>query len=98
MNSVPQPPFEIHPQGVGGFTSFEIGSEIVALPLLAVIKASLRGTVQQEIIIEFPKTIARVSGTGLGEVFAYFLTGRVRVLRRGQHGVCTINGVQILDS
>lgn len=98
MSSSPQPPFEMHPQGVGGFTSFEIGGEVVALPLLAVTKASLRGATQQEIIIEFPKTIARVSGAGLGEVFAHFLTGRVRILRRGQHGACAISGVQIVDS
>lgn len=98
MNLPAQPPFEIHPQGAGGFTSFECGNEVVALPLLAVVRASLRGTTQQEVVIEFPRFLARIGGTGLADVFSHFLTGRVRVMRRGQHGQCTINSIQITET
>ncbi len=93
-----QPPFEMHAQGAGGFTAFECGGETVALPLLTVTKASLRGTTEQQIVIEYSKAIARVTGSGLGEIFGHFLTGRIRVLRCGRHGICTISTVQVVDS
>jgi hypothetical protein len=48
-------------------------------------------------ILEYGRTGAVIEGGGLSELFGHLLSGRVRVIRRGQHGACLISAVQIID-
>jgi hypothetical protein len=90
-------PYEMHAQGGGGFTTFE-STEAVALPLMLLAKATLRGANGQRMILEYGSTSAVVEGEGLTELFAHLLSGRVKTLRVGRHAGCAVKVIQILDA
>lgn len=92
----PLHPFEMHPQGGGGFTVFEAG-ESVALPLLRLEKATLRGIDGQRMSLEFSSAMVVVEGEGLTELFGHLLAGRVKTIRRGKHAACVVGAIQIVD-
>jgi hypothetical protein len=96
MTDQPTHPFETHAHGGGGFTVFESG-ESVALPLLHLNKATLRGPGGQRIVLEYPETQVVVEGEGLDELFTHVLAGFVRTIRRGKHGRCVVGVIQVLD-
>lgn len=89
------PPYELHAHG-GGFTVFEAG-EAVALPLLHLNKATLRGTNGQRMLLEYAVAEVVIEGDGLAELFAHLLAGRVKAIRRGVHDGCTVGAVQVLE-
>lgn len=91
------PPFEMHAAGGGGFTIFET-ADAVALPLMLLAKATLRGDTGQRLVLEYGATFAVVEGEGLAELFAHLLAGRVKVIRCGRHAVCVVRLIQILDT
>lgn len=95
-NSTPQP-YEMHAHGGGGFTVFDSG-EAVALPLLHLSKATLRGAGGQRMGLEYASAMVVVEGDGLAELFAHLLAGRVKTIRAGRHQDCTISQVQVVDA
>ena len=96
MIDQPTHPFEMHPQGGGGFTVFEAG-ESVALPLLRLEKATLRGIDGQRMSFEFSSTLVVVEGEGLAELFGHLLAGRVKAIRCGKHASSIVAVIQIMD-
>ena len=92
-----QHPYEMHPQGGGGFTVFE-ASDAVGLPLMHLNKATLRGAGGQRMGLEFSAAQVVVEGEGLAELYGHLLAGRVKAIRRGTHGECVVLNVQILDA
>ncbi len=90
-------PYEMHPPGGGGFTCFDAG-DLVALPLIHLNKATLRGTSGQRIALEFGTVSAVVEGDGMTELFGHLLNGQVKTLRRGQRGNCVIRAIQVIDT
>ena len=90
-------PFELHAHGGGRFVTFEV-DESVALPLIALNTATLRGsTGNQAIVLAFASHLVEIQGTGLNEVFEHLLGGLVRVIRRGQHGKCIVEKIQVAE-
>lgn len=96
MTSLPASnPYELHQHG-GGFTVFE-SADAVALPLIQLAKATLRGTGGTRMIFEFSAAQVVVDGDGLTELYGHLLAGRVKAIRRGIHDGCTVTGIQISD-
>jgi hypothetical protein len=88
-------PYELHSQGGGGFVTFEVG-ESVALPLIALNTATLRGSSEsQAIVLSFASHLVEIEGTGLNEIFDHLLGGLVRVIRQGRHEKCVIAKVYV---
>ena len=91
-------PFELHTQGHGsGFVVFET-SEAIALPLMALRRAVLRGAAQQSIVLEFEDHVAVIDGAGLGALFSHLLLGRLRAVRCGRHEECVVESIRLADA
>ena len=97
MSTSPSQPYEMHVQGGGGFTIFE-SSEAVALPLLQLSKATLRGATGQRMILEYGAATVVAEGDGLGELFSHLLSGRVKTIRNGNHAGCSVTAIQVVDT
>lgn len=90
-------PFELHAHGGGRFVTFEV-DESVALPLIALNTATLRGSTEnQAIVLAFVSHLVEIQGTGLNEVFEHLLGGLVRVVREGRHEKCIVEKIQIAE-
>jgi hypothetical protein len=90
-------PYDLHTQGGGGgFIVFEQG-DAIALPLLGLQKAVLRGTDGKQMVLEFAHSSATIEGEGLAELFTQLLSGRVRAIRAGRHADCTVERVQVCE-
>jgi hypothetical protein len=88
-------PYELHSHGGGGFVTFEVG-ESVALPLIALNSATLRGPSEsQTIVLAFTSHLVEIQGAGLDEVFDHLLGGVVRVIRQGHHEKCVVEKVYV---
>jgi hypothetical protein len=96
MPDQPSNPYEMHPPGGGGFISFE-SADAVALPLLHLGKATLRGAGGQRMSLEFSGAQVVIEGEGLAQLFGHLLAGRVKTIRRGKHADCVVVGIQVLD-
>lgn len=90
-------PYELHSHG-GGFTVFMVAGEAVGLPLIQLGKATLRGEGGQRMVFEFSAALAVVEGEGLAELFGHTLAGRVKTIRPGTHGDCTVRIIQLVES
>jgi hypothetical protein len=97
MNDSSSLPYEMHPPSGGGFTIFE-SADAVALPLLHLSKATLRGAGGLRMSLEFSSALVVVEGEGLAELFGHLLAGRVKTLRVGRHADCALKVIQILDT
>ena len=91
-------PFELHTQGHGGgFVIFET-SEAVALSLMALRRAVLRGEAQQSVLLEFDAQVVVIDGTGLDDLFAHLLSGRLKAVRCGRHEACVVESIRLTDA
>lgn len=91
-------PFELHSQGRGGgFVIFET-TESVALPLLALRRAVLRGATRQSIVLEFDVQIAVIDGTGLADLFSHLLAGHLKTVRCGRYEDCVVESIRLTDA
>lgn len=75
---------------------FESGDS-VALPLIQLGKATLSGASGQRISLEYTSAQVLIEGDHLAELLGHLLDGRVRTIRRGRHGDCSIKIVQIVE-
>jgi hypothetical protein len=90
-------PYELHSHGGGGFVTFEVG-ESVALPLIALKTATLRGSTESHtMVLSFESHLVEINGTGLNEVFEHLLGGVVRVIRRGRHEKCIVEAIHVAE-
>ena len=91
-------PFELHSHGGGGFIVFEVG-EAVALPMIALTKAILRGSAEaQEIVLDFEAHIVLIEGAGLADLFGHLIGGRMKAIRSGKHGACAVKKVHLSET
>ena len=81
----------------GGFITFERSEERIAVQLLALDKAILRGTKGTLMVLEFANRSIHVSGNGLSELFQHLLSGRVKVIREGRHDQCTVEAITFVE-
>jgi hypothetical protein len=89
-------PFDLHTQGAGAFVSFEIG-EVIALPLLSLNKATLRGDDGTELVLSFTDMQIVIEGAGLAPLFEHVLSGRVKTIRSGEFESCIVDRVVTHD-
>lgn len=89
-------PYELYAHSHGAFVCFEQG-ETVALPLLALAKATLRGADDSFLALDFGSALVEVEGRRLGELLAQLLLGRVRVIRCGQNEECRVERIQLSE-
>jgi hypothetical protein len=90
-------PYDLHTQGGGGgFIVFEQG-DAIALPLLGLQKAVLRGAGGKQMVLDFVHYSATIEGEGMAELFVQLLAGRVRAIRSGRHADCVVDRVQVCD-
>lgn len=90
------PPFDLHTHGTGGFVTFELSADqFVAVQLIALDKATLRG--DKEIALEFPNRTVHINGSGLRGLFDFLLSGKVKLLRKGQVDECAVSGIEIFE-
>ncbi|PTY00142.1 hypothetical protein [Opitutus sp. ER46] len=97
MNEPTRPPFDLHVHGSGAFITFEIG-DAVALPLLSLSKAILRGERSAEIVLSFAELQLVIEGSGLEPLFEHLLSGRVKSIRAGVYEACRVDKITAHDS
>ena len=90
-------PYDTYSQERAGFVAFAIGGEFIALPLSALVKASLRAGATS-IALDFGPLLVRIDGRFLDELFESFLLEKVQVVRTGRHPSCTIESVRIVEA
>lgn len=97
MNPVSRAPYDLHVHGSGAFITFEIG-DAVALPLLSLSKAILRGERSAEIVLSFAELQLVIEGSGLELLFEHLLSGRVKSIRAGEYEACRVDKITAHDS
>jgi hypothetical protein len=86
-------PYDANVSERASFLSIGLGGELVALPLLALGKASLRGDAAT-IVLEFSRLIVKIEGRKLDNLFDEILMCKVRVIRVGKHPSCTVESIR----
>jgi hypothetical protein len=89
-------PYDTYEQDKAGFLTLSVQGEFVAIPLLALGRATLSNEATS-IILEFGQLMAKIEGRKLDELFEDILLCKVRVIRVGRHPMCTIERIQIND-
>jgi hypothetical protein len=98
MNSATELPYELHTQGYGAFVTFALGEQI-ALPLLTLARATLRGTdATDELVLEFHGVEVAIAGHGLSLLLEHLLAGRVKRISVAHDGTCGITAIRIIES
>lgn len=98
MNSTIELPYELHTHGSGAFLIFNVGDQI-ALPLLALARATLRATHEgDEIALEFQNVEIAIEGRGLLLLLDHLLAGRVKRISCAEHAGCEVTGIRIVET
>lgn len=98
MNSTAELPYELHTHGSGAFVIFNV-TEQIALPLIAMIRATLRANGDgDEIILEFQTAEVVITGRGLTLLLEHLLAGRVKRISRASDAVCDVAGIRFTES
>ena len=87
-------PYDTYEKDKAGFLTLSVRGEFIAIPLLALGKATLSGEAAS-IVLEFGRSMARIEGRKLDELFEDILLCKVRVIRVGRHPMCTIERILI---
>ncbi len=97
MNSTEELPYELHTHGSGAFVIFNVADQI-ALPLLALTRATLRATpAGEKLTLEFHGVEVAIDGCGLGLVLDHLLAGRVKRVSCARDGACEITAIRVAD-
>lgn len=89
--------YDLHEHGSGGFITFERNEERIAVQLLALDKATLKGAKGTLMVLEFSSRMIHVSGSGLSELFEHLLGGRVKIIREGRHAQCAVDAIILFE-
>jgi len=92
-----KPPYDLHPQGGGGFVTFELSAEKASIQLIALDKATLRGEGETLLVLEFNRRSIQVAGAGLAPLTDLLLSGRVKTIRPGTHEGCSVTEVRLYE-
>lgn len=87
-------PYDANVSERASFLSIALSGDLLALPLLALGKASLRGNAAS-IVLEFSRLIVKIEGRRLNHLFDEILTCKVREIRVGKHPMCTVESIRI---
>jgi hypothetical protein len=90
-------PYDLYPQGSGGFVTFELPSEHVSLQLLAMERATMRGDTGHLVILQFAASSVHIVGNGLTTLREHLLSGRVKTIRPGSHDTCTVEQISLYE-
>ena len=90
-------PYDTYTHVTAGFVAFAVGDEFTALPLSALVRASLREG-SKSIALEFGTLVVRIEGRSLGKLFECILLGQVRVIRTGHHLSCAIDSIRLSET
>jgi hypothetical protein len=87
-------PYAIFETGQGGgFLTFDLGTERIALPYLSLTKAIFsRG---DRITLEFTETHVDILGEELSELFTLLTRAKVEVVRQGAHRQSNVRGIRL---
>lgn len=97
MNAATDLPYELHAQGAGAFVIFKVADQI-ALPLIALVRATLRTTRENdEVALQFQTTEIVIEGRALAPMLDHLLGGRVKRISRGRDCTCSINVIRIME-
>lgn len=98
MNSAASLPYELHTHGSGAFVIFN-ATDQVALPLLALARATLRETQERdEIALDFQSVEVVIEGRGLGDMMEHLLAGRVKRVSCANDGACEIARLRFTET
>lgn len=89
-------PYDTYEKDKAGFLTLAVQREFIAIPLLALGKATLSAEAAS-IVLEFGRLMAKIEGRKLDELFEDILLCQVRVIRVGRHPMCTIERILIND-
>lgn len=90
-------PYDTYEKDKAGFLTLAVQREFIAIPLLALGKATLSGEAGS-IVLELGRLIVKVEGRQLDDLFEDILLGKVRVIRAGEHPSCTVKNIRITES
>lgn len=97
MNSTAALPYELHTHGSGAFVIFKMTDEI-ALPLIALVRATRRATSDRdEIVLEFQNVEVVIKGRALALMMEHLLGGRVKRVSCAQDGICEITTILVIE-
>ena len=97
MNSTAEVPYELHTHGCGAFVIFNISDQI-ALPLIALARATLRGTPDRdELVLEFQGVEVVIEGRALGPMLDHLLAGKVKRVSCARDGACEVARIRLAE-
>ncbi len=98
MNSTAEVPYELHTHGCGAFVIFNVTDQI-ALPLIALARATLRGTRDgDELVLEFQGVELVIEGRALGLMLEHLLAGKVKRVSCASDGTCEIARIRLMET
>jgi hypothetical protein len=90
-------PYDTYTSEKASYLTFAVRREFIALPLLSLNKASLRGDADS-LALEFGTTIVQITGRNLDDLFEDILLGKVRIIREGKHLSCTVDTIRFREA
>lgn len=97
MNSTAEVPYELHTHGCGAFVIFNISDQI-ALPLIALTRATLRGTRDgDELVLEFQGVEVVIEGRALAPMLDHLLAGKVKKVSCARDGTCEVARIRLTE-
>lgn len=97
MNPTTELPYELYTHGSGAFVTFNVADQI-ALPLIALARATLRRTRERdELVLEFQTTEVVIEGRGLMLVMEHLLAGRAKRISRARDHACEIRLIRMRE-
>jgi hypothetical protein len=98
MNSTTELPYELHTPDSGAFVIFNV-TEQIALPLIALARATWRRTETHEVLtLEFANMDVTIEGSALGGLVDHLLAGRVKRISCAQNSGCKVAAIRLVES
>lgn len=98
MKSTTEIPYELHTHGNGAFVIFNVGDQ-VAVPLIALMRATLRSTDEgDEIDLEFQNLTVSIAGRALSLMLEHLLAGRVKRISCADATTCNVARIQFTET
>ncbi len=98
MNSASSLPYELHTHGSGAFVIFN-ATDQVALPLMALARATLRESQEQdEIALDFQNVEVVIEGRRLAVMLEHLLAGRVKRISTASDDSCEVAAIRVTET
>lgn len=90
-------PYDANVSERASFLTIAVDGELVALPLMALGRASLRSDAAS-MVLEFSRNVVKIEGRRLDHLFDEILMCKVRLIRVGRHPICTVESIRMSQS